>query len=285
MPNLSFILPLLGQSVLLPCVLALIALLALRKTRWARFAPLLAVAAGFLASYFAVYGTQWSFPPHQSLDWLTWIVLLGAVSVAAVERAESTVLRHGARLILSLACAALVAWPALASRGWLQAVLPIAATGLLMAAFWSYLAATARQRPTPALMLAVVAGGAGLALTLDASQLIGQLNGALAVTLLTCLAWQIGRARSAFSAAATGLAVILLGTLLANAYFYAGFSLVSVLLLLSGLLADPLVAGVNHLRQRPGGVGSWLVAGIVTAIPVLATIGLAVRAAQESGGY
>ena len=77
----------------------------------------------------------------------------------------------------------------------------------------------------------------------------------------------------------------MLGTLLANAYFYAGFSLVSVLLLLSGLLADPLVAGVNHLRQRPGGVGSWLKAGVVTAIPVLATIGLAVRAAQELGGY
>lgn len=285
MPNLSFVLPLLWQSALLPGALALIALLALRARPWAPFAALLAVAAGFLASYFAVYHTQWSLLPHQALDWLTWIVLLGAVGVATTERTESPVLRHGARLVLSLGCAALVAWPALAINGWLQAVLPITATGLLMYAFWSYLAATARQRPTPALMLAVVSGGAGLALMLDASQLIGQLHGALAVTLLTCLACQIGRMRSAFSPAATGLSVILLGTLLANAYFYAGFSLVSVLLLLGGLLADPLVAGVNHLRQRPGGMGSWLTAGVVTAIPVLATIGLAVRAAQESGGY
>lgn len=285
MPSSSFVLPLLLQSALLPFILALIALLALRGPRGSQLAPLVAVASGFLVSYFAVYHAQWSLLPHQSLDWLAWIVLFGSMAVAATEQTQAVILRHGARLGLSLGCAALVAWPALAANGWLQAVFPIATTGLLMYAFWSYLGATVRQRPTPALMLAVVAGGAGLALILDASQLIGQLSGALAVTLLTCLAFNLGRVRTAFSPAATGFTVMLLGTLLANAYFYAGFSLVSVLLLLSGLLADPLVAGVNNLRQRRGGMGSWLTAGVVTAIPVLATIGLAVLAAQESGGY
>ena len=285
MPDPSFVIPLFLQSALLPFAVALTALLVLRAPRLAPLAPLVALAAGFLASYVAVYHAQWSFAPHQSLDWLPWIVLFGAAGVVATENAAPTVLRHLARLTISLSCAALVAWPALASAGLPKAVLPVAATGGLMFAAWTYLSATVKQRPTPVLMLAVVAGGAALALMLDSSQLIGQLSGALATTLVACLAFNVPRVRTAFSGAATGLAVLLLGTLLANAYFYAGFSIAYVLLLVGGLLADPLVAGINRLRQRSDGVGAWATAGLLTAIPVLTTLGLAIRAAQESGGY
>lgn len=285
MPDPSFVLPLFFQSALLPFVLALTALLVLRVPRLSELAPLVAVAAGFLASYFAVYHAQWSLLPHQSLDWLPWIVLLGSVGVVAAENTGRVMLRHLGRLALSLGCAALVAWPALAGAGLLKALLPIAVTGLLMFSAWTYLSAAVQKRSTPVLMLMVVAGGSALALMLDASQLIGQLNGALASTLVACLVFNLPRVRTAFSGAALGMAVIVLGTLLANAYFYAGFSLIYVLLLVGGLLADPLVAAVNRLRQRDGGVGSWLTVGALTALPVLATIGFAIRAAQESGGY
>lgn len=285
MPDPSFVLPLFLQSALLPFVVALTALLVLRMPRLSELAPLVAVAAGFLASYFAVYHMQWSALPHQALDWVPWIVLFGSVGVLVVEKTGQALLRHLGRLALTLGCAALVAWPALASAGLLKALLPIAVTGLLMFSAWTYLSAAVQKRSTPVLMLMVVAGGSALALMLDASQLIGQLNGALASTLVACLAFNVPRVRTAFSGAALGMAVIVLGTLLANAYFYAGFSLIYVLLLVGGLLADPLVAAVNRLRQRDGGVGSWLTVGALTALPVLATIGFAIRAAQESGGY
>ncbi|MEO8118228.1 MAG: hypothetical protein ABI606_02760 [Rhodoferax sp.] len=286
MPNPSFIIPLFLQSALLPFVVALAALLMLRTPRLAKLAPLAAVSSGFLASYFAVYHAQWSFLPHQSLDWLPWIVLLGGVAVMATENAGQATMRHVGRLVISVGCAGLVAWPALASGGLSQAVLPIAATGLLIFAAWTYFSATVKQRPTPALVLPVVAGGSALALMLDASQLIGQLSGAVAITLVACVAFNVPRLRTAFSGAAAGMVVILLGMLLANAHFYAGFSLGYVLLLAGGLLADPVVTAIGRLRQRSdGGVGSWLMAGALAAVPVLTTIGLAVRAAQESGGY
>lgn len=285
MPDPSFVIPLFLQSALLPFALALMVLLLARKAGWADGGALAAVAAGFLASYFAVYHAQWSFLPQQALDWLPWIVLFGAAGVAVADKTAHPLLRHAMRLALCLGCVTLVAWPAAASGGLPSPVLSIAIAGLLMFAAWTYLGATASQRPTPAFMLVVVAGGAALALMLDSSQVIGQLSGALATTIVACLAFSLLRGRGAFSGAATGLAVILLGTLLVNAHVYAGFSVGYVLLLVAGLLADPLVAGFNRLRQRSGGISSWVTAGVLTAIPVLTTIGLAIRAAQESGGY
>lgn len=285
MPNPSLLIPLFLQSALLPFVLALAVLLLLRKSPLASWAPLLAVALGFLASYFVVYHAQWSLLPHQSLDWLPWIVLLASGAVLLTERASHAAVRHGLRLVVSLVCVTLVAWPAALSGGLPHPVLSVAIAALLMFAAWTYLGATVTHRPTPAFMLVVVAGGAALALMLDASQLIGQLNGALAISVLACVLFNFPRLQTAFSGAATGLTVVLLGTLLFNAQVYAGFSLGYVLLLVAGLLADPLVAGVNRLRQRSGALASWLAAGALTAIPVLTTIGLAIRAAQESGGY
>lgn len=285
MPDPSFILPLFLQSALLPFALALTVLLLARKAKLVEWGALAAVAAGFLASYFAVYHAQWSFLPQQSLDWLPWIVLFGGAGVVVADKTAHSVMRHGLRLALCLGCVMLVVWPAVVSGGLPKPALSIAVAGLLMFAAWTYLGATVARRPTPVLMLVVVAGGAALSLMLDSSQVMGQLSGALATTLVAGLLFNLLRGQTAFSGAATGLAVLVLGTLLVNAHVYAGFSWGYVLLLVAGLLADPLVAGFNRLRQRNGGPTSWITAGVLTAIPVLTTVGLAIRAAQESGGY
>jgi hypothetical protein len=279
----SFVLPLLLQSALIPFAVALALLFALRRSLPVQ-ASALAVAAAFIAAYFAIFHAQWSFVPHQALDWLPWLALFGTVAVIAAERSAETI-RLQARAAIALAGAGVVVLPALASIGWSKAALTIAVAALLMCIAWSYLARIGQGRPTPSLLLMVVAGGTALALMLDSSQAIGQLSGALASALVACVVFNLPRLRSVFSGAASGIAVLLLGALLLNAYLYAGFSLGYVALLVAGLLADPLVASINRLRQRNDGIAAWLSAGVLCAVPVLATIGLVIKTAQEAGGY
>jgi hypothetical protein len=79
--------------------------------------------------------------------------------------------------------------------------------------------------------------------------------------------------------------VLLLAALLANAQLYAGFSLGYVALLIAALLADPALAATRRLR-RPGAEGpGWIPAAVLTAVPVMVTVALAVKAAHDSGGY
>jgi hypothetical protein len=282
MPDPSFIIPLFLQSALLPFCLTLALLFALRLNAVA----VIALAAGFIASYFAVLHAQWSLVPHQALDWMPAIAVLGALGALATENIKNAAARVIARLALSLAAAAVIAWPGLAGLGLQKTLLSVLLGAGLVCAAWTYLARAGQSRPTPPLLLMVVAGGAGMALMLDSSQAIGQLNGALASVLAACMVFQfLPRTRMVFSAAATGLAVLVLGALLLNAYLYAGFSLAYVALLAGGLLADPLVHAINRLRRRHDGAGSWTMATMLAAIPVLITIGLAIKTAQEAGGY
>lgn len=285
MPNPSFILPLLLQSALLPFAVAVAALLALRALRLPHWAALMAVALGFLVSYGAIYHGQWSWWPVQALDWIAPCVVLGAGAIMVVERATSTNLRRVGRLLIAVLFVALPLGSALMGASGLKAWWVVAVAGALMFVAWSYLAATLAQRQTAPLTLAIVAGGAALAMMLDASQLIGQLSGALATVLLTCLLINIGGTRVAFSAAACGLAVLILGTLLATAYLYASFPLSYVALLAAALLADPLVAAITRWRGRGDGLAAWLATGALAGAPVLATVVLAAMAMQESGGY
>jgi hypothetical protein len=112
---------------------------------------------------------------------------------------------------------------------------------------------------------------------IDASQLIGQLCGGLGVAIAAC---GLLRLRGGgFGAAAVGASVLLLGAMLGYAGIYAGFGLPMMTLLLAALLAEPLLTA---LRRRPAHV---LPAALLTMIPVLAAIGLAVKAMQDSGGY
>lgn len=285
MPDPSFVLPLILQSAVLPFGLALAVLAVLRATRWRDAAPAIALAAGFIASYFAVLHAQWSFAPKEALDWMPWIAVLGTAGAAATEVARHGGLRLLARLALSIATAGVIVWPALAGIGLQKAAITVLVAGVLICAAWTHLARAAECRPTPPYLLAIVTGGTALALMLDSSQSIGQLSGALASALAACIAFNLPRLRITFSGTATGIAVLLLGALLASAYLYAGFSLAYVALLAGGLLADPVVELVNRLRQRGGGAGSWVTAVVLAAIPVLTTIGLAIKTAQEAGGY
>lgn len=272
MPDPSFILPLLLQSAVIPFGVALVAALALRKTMLA--APV-AIAFGFIASYFSVYLAQWSFPPQQALDWLPWLTLLIVPGATMAGTAAFP------RLALSLATAAIVAWPALPGGGLQMMLATTAVAGVLMFLAWACLARTSQTGPTALLLLTVVAGGAGMAMMMDASLLLGQLTGALALTFAACASLALGRLRIPFSGAATGVAVLLLGALLTYAWIYAGFSLGYVILLATGVLADPVMHAINRFRRSE----SWMPAVVLSAIPVLVTVGLVAKAAQDSGGY
>ena len=285
MPDPSFFLPLILQSAVIPFGVALAVLAALRTLRAGAIAPALAIAAGVLGTFFAILHAQWSPVPKVALDWLPWIAVVGTAGVLGAERVSNAGLRLAARFALSATVGAVVTWPALASLGVQKAVLIIGAAGVVLSLVWSIMARTADSRPTPPLLLAVVAGGAGMTLMLDSSQSIGQLNGALASALAACVVFILPRMRTAFSPAAAGVAVLLLGALLINAYIYAGFPLGYIVLLAGGLIADQVVEGMNRFRRRSGGAGSWAAATVLAAIPVVVTIGLAVKAAADSGGY
>lgn len=284
MPDPSFFLPLILQSALIPFGVALAVLAAARALRAGPAAFALAVAAGFLAAYFAILHGQWSPLPKAALDWLPWIAL-AALASAPVECIANAAGRLATRLALAVAVGAVVVWPALAGLGLPKAMLLAGTAGVLMCAVWTYMARSADSRRTPPWLLALVAGGAALALMLDSSQSIGQLSGALASALAAGVAFNLPRVRMAFSPAAAGTAVLILGALLANAVVYAGFPPGYVALLAGALAVDPLVRTLNRLRNGREGAATWALTTVLTALPVGATVFLAVKAASDAGGY
>ena len=271
MPDPSFVLPLLLQSVLVPAAVCAALLLLLGRLRPAWTAPV-AIAGGFLASMAATYHPQWSFPPHQALDWMP-LVLLLALCAIAVER-SATLWR---RLLASALTAAVVAWPAMAGVGLARTLITIAVMALLMTVAWTALAASSRRAAAP-LALTLAAGGAGLALMIDASQLLGQLCGGLGVAIGVCGLLRRPGA-GGFGPAAAGTAVLLLGAMLGYAFIYAGFGMLMVALLVAAVLADALL---GTLRRRPA---PPLPGALLTVLPVLVAVGLAVKAMQDGGGY
>ena len=74
------------------------------------------------------------------------------------------------------------------------------------------------------------------------------------------------------------------GLLLAIAHLYAGFSLGYVALLAGGLFADALRAALHRIWKQ-GDLASWATATVLTAVPVVVTVGLAIKAAADNGGY
>jgi hypothetical protein len=283
-PDLSFLLPLIFQSAVIPFVIALMLSFALHR-RVRSSAVVIALAVAFLASYFATLHAQWSFVPHQALDWMPWIALFGAAAAMAVQRIPGSVARVLARAAVAVVAISLVVWPAQQSVGAAEAAAIIGGAGLAITVAWSYLAAAAATRPTPPILLMIVAGGAGMSLMFDSSQAIGQLSGALASALAAMVVVNIPRIRAGFGGDTAGFAVVVLGTLLTSAWLYAGLPLAYVALLAGGILADVIVIGASRFLQRNGGFGSYASAVILGAIPVVATVVLAAKAAQEAGGY
>ena len=120
---------------------------------------------------------------------------------------------------------------------------------------------------------------------LDSSQSAGSLGGALSASLGACLLFCLPRMGGVFSAAAAGMTALILGTLLAIAHLYGGFPLTYVALLAAALWAEPMLAALMQARERPV-TAAWQWAGAaLTILPTVATVALAVKAMQDSGGY
>jgi hypothetical protein len=281
MDESSIVLQLLWQSVLVPAIVALVLLAACRALR---LNAVVAVAAAFVASYFATLHGQWSLVPHVTLDWLPWIAVGAAAAALGVERSSGGA-RIALRLLVGVATSGILVWNAVASFGVLTATLAALIAGVLIAAVWSAFGTATDGGARNPLLLSVVAGGTGLSLMLDSSQQIGQLSGALAVTLGVCMLVNVPRTRVPFPPAASGAAVVLLGALILTAYLYAGFSIGYVILLLVALLADSLLAVGVRLRGGDLHPGSWIPATALTVIPVAVTVAMVLKAAQEHGGY
>jgi hypothetical protein len=285
MSDSPLVLQLLWQSALVPLAVALALLVASRALRLNAVASVLAVSGAFIASYFATLHTQWSLLPHVALDWMPWVALGAAAAALAIEHAAGAGRRFALRLLTGLAVAGLMVWGALGSLGVGIALLTAVVTAVLVALVWTTTAPQADGGARRPLLLAMVAGGTGLALMLDSSQQIGQLSGALGVALGACMLANLPRSRVAFPPAAAGAAVVVLGALIVNAYVYAGFSLGYVVLLLAALLADPLLGALATLRGRQVDPRSWIPAAVLTAVPVLVTVALVLKTAQDHGGY
>jgi hypothetical protein len=284
MPESSLVLQLVWQSVLVPAIVALALLAVTRTPRLRAVGAVVAMAAAFIASYFATLHGQWSLVPHVALDWMPWIAVAAAAGALAVERTSGAT-RLALRLALGLVAGLFVAWGAVGSLGAAKALAAVAVAGVLIAVVWSASGAAAEGGARKPLLLAVVAGGTGLSLMLDSSQQIGQLSGALATVLGACMLVNLSRTSVDFPPAASGAATVLLGALILLAYLYAGFSLGYVALLVIALLADALLAAGMRLRggkQRPR---SWIPAAVLTVIPVAVTIAMVLKTAQEHGGY
>ncbi|MBL0421659.1 hypothetical protein JI739_14980 [Ramlibacter sp. AW1] len=283
MPDFTFLWPLIWQSALLPFGVAAAVMLALRAWGAPAYAAAVALAAGLLVAYFAALQGPWAAWPRTAADALPWIAAAAALLTVPVERLRRPTLRRTARLALGLLAAALLVVPAVASFGVAKALGAVVAVALAVAVLWGLVARASPGPRIQPLLLAAVAGGAGLALMLDSSQSAGRLSGALAASLAACAVLGCWPQPGPLARPASGVAVLLVATLLAMAHLYAGFPLLYIALLAAALLAQPLVAALT--RRPPAGAAAPLAAAVLTLIPVVATVALAVKAAQDAGGY
>lgn len=276
------LLSMLLQAALLPFGTALAVLAAARALRLQSAAvPAFALVAGFLSSFFATLPGDWSPWPRVALDWVAWIAPAALIAALVTERIHHAAARWSLRFLFALGAAAVTTWPALGSFGPQKTAIAILAIGVLIALVWGAEARVPQEGARRPLLLAGIAGGAGIALLLDSSLSGGRLSGACAAALAASAAINLGRVRVPFSPSAVGVTVVLLGTLLANAYVYGGFSLGYVALVLGALLVDPLLAALHAVRNTAT-QRSWVPAALLTAIPVLVTVALAVKTARES---
>lgn len=282
MPDTSFLIPLLLQSVLAPFAVAAAVAVALRRPVGRAPATALAVAAGFLAAYAATVQGAGSLSPQSAMDWQPWIVLAAVGGALLVDRAPSGARLFFARALLGVLLSFVVVWPAVGSLGAVKASVAAVVAGVVIAAAWS-VRTHGLFGETPPLQLAVIAGGAGLAMMLDSSQTPGRLAGSLAMALAACAV--VGRLRTPAGSAAVGTTLLVLGTLLLQAHVYAGFPLVYVALLVAATIADVAPA---LLASRSRTAITWRAKAAsfaLTLVPVVVVVGLAVKGMQDSGGY
>jgi hypothetical protein len=283
MPDTSFLIPLLLQSVLAPFAAAAVVAIALRRPAGHAAATALAVAAGFLAAYAATVQGAWSLSPRSAMDWQPWIVLAAVGGALLVDRVPAGARLFLARAVPGVLLGLVVVWPAVGSLGAVKASVAALVAGVAVAAAWWVRTHGRFAGETHPLQLAILAGGAGLAMMLDSSQTPGRLAGSLAMALAACAA--VGRLRAPAGSPAVGTTLLVLGTLLLQAHVYAGFPLAYVALLLAASVADTAPA---LLAKRGAAAISWRARAasfVLTLVPVVVVVGLAVKGMQDSGGY
>ena len=283
MPDTSFLIPLLLQGVLTPFVAAAVVALALRRTIGGPAATALAVAVGFLAAYAATVQGAGALSPQSAMDWQPWVVVAAVVGALWVDRVPAGARLFLARAALGVLLGFVVVWPAVGSLGTVQASVAATVAGVVIAAAWSVRTGGLFAGETHPLRLAIIAGGAGLAMMLDSSQTAGRLAGSLAMALAACAV--VARLRTPAGGAAVGTTLLVLGTLLLQAHVYAGFPLVYVALLVAATVADIAPA---LLANRGGSAITWRARAAsfaLTLVPVVVVVGLAIKGMQDSGGY
>ncbi len=229
----------------------------------------LAVTAGFVAACVSIR-RQIPLPPVQVVDWLPVFAVAGwAVFFAA--RTWGSAVRIASRGLVVLAVTGILLAPLLAQadpvRG-LAMVLPVAA---LWFGAWCYVIRNTWATATGGVPLLAAAAGHAVVATLGGSLLLGQLSGALAVSLGGWLVLDRFVSKRRAVRIPDEIAVLILGSLMLIGYQYSETPPSALLLLVAALAAD---APLRTLRKR--GVWSAAPTPVPAAIAALPPVVLAV---------
>lgn len=271
------------KMLALPAVVFVLAYLALRRyLRVERTAVAIAAIVGFITGWAASFGTQASFPPQQTLDWLPLLVILDAALLAAVRRWSGSEWRlASAALAIAAGGLYLLTPPLLAEQSATTLALEWGgALALAAALLWAALSSPDRERSTVA--LAVAFGGFGFVTSLGGSLVIGGLaNAAFAVAGAIWLGQVSGRLHM-IGRGPIAAGVILWVWIAFSARQLAEIHLAETLLCAAGAAAAALILGHGKmgLLRRTGSIV------LPPAVPTSIAVGLALWryfAAQQVG--
>jgi len=251
--------------------------------RWwksaSRCAGAVAIGAGYIAGH--VLAAGWSpFPPRSATHWLFWFAVIGVIAavVDALVRLRKTVRLVTWAIICTIACRLILqpkfsyAWSA--AEGWLW----VFAIAVGVVALTCCLDLVERRPFGPATLFAVttiLCGGAGIALILSGSLLLGDLSGILMAIAATCFLLIFAvRAPSHPSGVAAPLSLVCAGLWLSG-FFYAELPAASPLL----LAVAPSLALLPVGKESSSQLRLLACRVAFVAVPVAVAVALALRAA------
>lgn len=238
--------------------------------RWAvRAWSDLAIGAGFLIAYGLIY-RGFSFPPAQVLDWLPLLVV--AVWIAFAVGSNRAPWRLWLQGLLALAASGLLLAPILNQVGFVRGMMILLPAFALWFATWAYTGRNAWQEVSGGTPLLVAAVGHAVVAALGGSVLLGQLSGALAVCLGTWLILTRLPACRLAGRFGRGMAVLILGSLMLIGRYYAETPVAAVLLLVVTLGADAPVLALKRFRRLP--VPGAVLSGLIAFVPAAASVWL-----------